>query len=49
MYQFWQVLCLMLTVIVAMLAYEKGIRPTTSETVVLPQETIEQMIEKEVL
>lgn len=50
MLQFWQSICLMLAVMVAILIYEKGIRPqTTSETAVLPEETIEEMIEKEVL
>ena len=48
MLQFWQVLCLLLAMVVMMLIYEKGIRPT-SETAVPKEETIEQMIEKEVL
>lgn len=48
MYQFWQVLCLMLFVVVAMLLYEKGIRPEAT-TVVPDAETIESMIMKEVL
>lgn len=48
MLQFWQVLCLMLFVVVAMLLYEKGIRPETT-TAVPDVDTIEEMIMKEVL
>lgn len=49
MLQFWQVLCLLLGMVLLILVYEKGIRPDTSETSVPKEETIEEMIEKEVL
>ena len=49
MLQFWQVLSLLMAMVLMMLIYEKGIRPDVSETAVPAEETIEEMIMKEVL